>query len=187
MWWARLLNNISGFLGGALPPVGDYESIETHVVGSGGTSSISFTTIPSTYKHLQIRAIARMSSSAENMSLRFNGDSGNNYNSHFIEASGSGTPVCGNGTGSGIQNRIFTAVYVADANIFSAQIIDILDYSNTNKYKTVRNLSGADRNGLSTWLNFSSGLWMNSAAISTITFTNNFAQYSHFALYGIKG
>jgi hypothetical protein len=135
---------------------------------------------------LQLRVSAKVATSAANMNLRFNGDStAGNYNSHWLE--GNGTSIgAGSGIGSGVTNQIFSAVYVADANIFAGQIIDILDYASTNKYKTVRNLSGAYRNGLSTWLMFSSGLWLSTSAISTLTITNNFSQYSSFALYGIK-
>ena len=76
------------------------------------------------------------------------------------------------------------------ANMFGSGVIDILDYANTNKYKTVRTLSGDDKNG-SGYVVFGSGLWQNTNAVSTITLTNhgatNFQQYSSFALYGIKG
>ena len=165
---------------------GSYESIATVTVGAGGQSSISFTSIPSTYTHLQIRANAQVSTSAANMSMRFNSDStAGNYNCHWISTNGSAVSS-GSGSGSGVTNAIFSGIYVADANIFTGQVIDILDYANTNKYKTVRLLTSADRNGLANWLDFSSGLWLSTSAISTITITNNFTQYTSFALYGIK-
>jgi hypothetical protein len=67
-------------------------------------------------------------------------------------------------------------------------ICDVLDYANTNKFKTLRSLTGNDRNGSgSIWLD--SGLWRSTSAITSIKFTTGtaFAQYSQFALYGIKG
>ena len=76
-----------------------------------------------------------------------------------------------------------------DANIFSGVVIDLLDYANTSKYKTMRGFGGADRNGAGL-ISFSSGSWQNTAAITTLTFTlqaGNFTQYSTIALYGIKG
>ena len=75
------------------------------------------------------------------------------------------------------------------SGIFSGGVIDILDYANTNKYKTSRGLSGYDANG-SGLLYLASGLWMNTAAITSIEITDalgNFATNSTFALYGIKG
>jgi hypothetical protein len=71
----------------------------------------------------------------------------------------------------------------------TAAIIDILDYQNTNKYKTVRDLSGYDSNGAG-YLFYRSGLWMSTTAINRLDITSTggtLAQYSSFALYGIKG
>ena len=74
------------------------------------------------------------------------------------------------------------------ANIFGTGIIDILDYADTSKYKTVRTLFGYDANG-SGYIAFSSNLWQSTSAITSITMTpvNGIAEYSSFALYGIKG
>lgn len=36
-------------------PSTDYDSIATTTVGAGGAASITFSSIPSTYQHLQIR------------------------------------------------------------------------------------------------------------------------------------
>jgi hypothetical protein len=72
--------------------------------------------------------------------------------------------------------------------IMGAGIIDILDYANTNKYKTARSLRGYDANGSGN-MSLISGLWMNTAAISNITLTargGSVDQYTTFALYGIK-
>ena len=80
----------------------------------------------------------------------------------------------------------------SDSSSYPAvSVIDILDYANTNKYKTIRALTGQDGNGTGTatdWrLTFGSGLWMNTNAITSIKTVNvNFRNYSHIALYGIK-
>jgi len=60
---------------GAMFPLGMVQ------VGSGGSATISFTSIPSTYKHLQIRGIARNTSGSgfNKMNIRFNSDSGSVY------------------------------------------------------------------------------------------------------------
>ena len=77
----------------------------------------------------------------------------------------------------------------AASGIFGVGIIDILDYTNTNKFKTTRSFTGRDANG-SGWVWFGSSLWKNSAAINTITIIptigTGFQQYTQFALYGIK-
>jgi len=81
MWWARLLNNIAGFLGGAIPITGDYESIAT-AIGTGSSGTITFGSIPSTYKHLQIRSIQRVASGNAYIKVQFNNDTNSNYTYH---------------------------------------------------------------------------------------------------------
>ena len=67
-------------------------------------------------------------------------------------------------------------------------VADILDFNSTNKYKTVRGLGGYDGNDTNGIVTFRSGAWMNTAAVTSITLLPNssFAQYSSFALYGVK-
>ena len=159
-----------------------FESIQTVTVGSGGQSSISFSSIPSTYKHLQIRCFWRDAGGAE-MKGEFNSDTTTtNYYRHYLQGDGSGV-------GAGANNlNSFGGFYAGAASQFGITIMDILDYTNTNKNKTVRTLWGYDSNG-SGYMGFSSGLWSNTSAISNITLKTtgtNFVQYSSFALYGIK-
>jgi hypothetical protein len=83
---------------------------------------------------------------------------------------------------------MFGSAGISAAPIFRASVLDILDYSNTNKYKTLRALDAGDSNGSGN-MEILSNLWMNTAAITSITLTldsGNFTQYSSFALYGIK-
>jgi hypothetical protein len=170
----------------------DYESISTITVGSGGASNITFSSIPSTYTHLQIRSIARGTVAQGEMQTfyRFNSDSGSNYAFHLLRGNGSG--VFSDGGASASQTSAATRYSAANAasGIFGVGITDILDYANTSKNKTVRNLGGVDANG-SGQVYFTSGLWMNTSAITSITIGINdggsFAEYSQFALYGIKG
>lgn len=188
-----MLNNIAGVLAPTTPLVtNSYEAIESFTVGSGGTGTITFSSIPSTFKHLQIRLSAATTTSAGDgayFNIRFNSDSGSNYSYHDLYGVGSGTP-----TASGLATQ--TAIYgqriseAGNTNIFGAGVIDILDYTSTNKNKTLRMLGGYDANGSGSIYEVS-GAWYNSStAISSITLTpdtNSFAQYSTFALYGIKG
>lgn len=163
------------------PVTNSYESIATVTVGSGGSSQIDFTSIPSTFKHLQLRAYAKGSTNLYSP-IRFNGDSPTtNYKLH--ELYGNGTSVTSVADSNAYINNIL-------GTNFNGVIMDILDYTSSNKNKTVRMLSGINNNGTGSVL-FTSILWMNSTdAISSIRFTvntGNFAEYSKFALYGIKG
>jgi hypothetical protein len=179
-------------------PPSSYESIATVTVGSGGAANVEFTSIPSTYTHLQIRGIARNSNASNgglNINMQFNSDTSSNYSYHYLGTyQGEGAAVWAGGT----ANESFTVPFLMPtnslgANIFSAGIIDILDYKNTNKYKTVRALGGYDMNGATSgynYLNFDSGNWRSTNAITSIKLygsTANFMQYTQFALYGIRG
>ena len=160
-----------------------FESIATVTVGSGGAANVEFTSIPSTFTHLQIRGIARTGTD-QSVLVTFNNAS-STYKNHYLEGTGT-SAIAGAETNSGIA---LYSVSVSNANIFSAFVWDILDYANTNKNKVLRALNGFDRNGTG-YVDLDSGLWVNTAAITTITITptgsTTFQQYSHFALYGIK-
>ena len=167
-----------------------FESIQTVTVGSGGQSSISFSSIPSTYKHLQLRAFANITT-ADAALLQFNSDTSSSYNGHRLYGNGSAAGAGAQGGGSSVTNIAIpaTAGFPSASSTFGISIIDILDYTNTNKYKTVRGLSGWDGNG-SGYVDFGSGLWRNTSAVSSITYSaasGSFVQYSSFALYGVKG
>lgn len=181
------------FSAGVTPSTNSYESIATYTVGSGGSNTIEFTSIPSTYKHLQLRMMTRTTGASmpSYQSLRFNTIT-TGYNNHTLEGNGSSASA-------GYENLVDrinfgqTVASTGTANSFGVCIIDILDYQNTNKYKTLRDLEGWDNNGSGAVI-FRSGLWQNTAAISSIkvgpeNFSGsvNYSQYSSFALYGIKG
>lgn len=166
-----------------------YESIQTVTVGFGGQATVTFSSIPNTYKHLQIRCIAKMTSGGGPFANRitFNSDTGTNYSDHNLNGSGASVSAGGAASTTYIRNWDFTGS--GATNIFGTGVIDVLDYADTNKNKTVRCLSGYDANGSGS-IFLSSGLWRSTSAISSMTFTpesGSYAQYSQFALYGIKG
>ena len=183
--------NILGIIASSqVTAAGDFESIATQTVGSGGSSSVTFSSIPATYTHLQVRmtTLSDVATGAggANVNLTFNSDTGSNYAWH--ELYGTGASVA---AGAGTSQAFIKTGYTADstASYTGACVIDILDYINTNKYKTIRALAGSDINGSGGYILFRSGLWQNTNTITSITLTNqsgNLKQYSHFALYGIK-
>jgi hypothetical protein len=170
-----------------------YESIQTVTVGAGGSSSFSFLSISSSYKHLQLRYLATSASGnpSDQIILRFNSDSSSaNYTTHQLQGDGSAASAYGSGTGGFAGAYLDKALNGTGANIFGTGVTDLLEYANTNKYKTVRSLQGYDANG-SGYITLQSALWLNTAAITSITgvlsSSSNFNQYSSFALYGVKG
>jgi hypothetical protein len=182
-----MLNNVVGLLNdGVIAPLNSYESISTVTVGSGSPTTVSFTSIPSTYTHLQIRALAAKGGTTDWGYMTLNSDTGANYSYHTLKGNGSSASA---GAGSS-QNYMLTVVCNQSATTFSTAVIDFLDYTNTNKNTTVRSLVGFDTNGGGE-VYLTSGAWYNTAAVTGITFTTlsgtGFSQYSSFALYGIKG
>lgn len=164
--------------------------LQVITVGAAGASSVTFTNIPGTYSHLQVRALVRTSHAAviRNLGVRINSDSGSNYANHVLQGNGSAA--------SASADTSITYSYIgiaaganANSNVFGANVIDILDYANTNKYKTLRNLNGVDNNGDGSVF-LKSGLWQSTSAITSLSFSieggANITQYSQFALYGVK-
>lgn len=153
-----------------------FESIATAVVGSGGTTSVTFSSIPSTFAHLQIRAFLKIQSYGE---ITLN--SGSFARRHYLYGDGASVAA-----GSDTANAVFASA----STYFYATIWDLLDYNSTNKNRTYRVLNGGDNNG-SGVIHLFSGLDTTTTATNSITITGtgggSFAQYSHFALYGIKG
>jgi len=171
-----------------------YESIATVTVGSGGASDITFSSIPATYTHLQIRGLGRTtqnSTGADDLLINFNSDTSTNYSYHDLTGDGTSASASAQSTIAFISISSMLPRLQQSANSFGVAVIDILDYANTNKYKTTRALAGLDINAAGGFIALRSGNWRNTNAITTITLkpesSRIFAQYSQFALYGIKG
>ena len=185
--------NILGIIASSklIAAAGDFQSIATVSVGGGGAANVEFTSIPGTFTHLQIRGIHRSTATTPGafyaIKYQYNGDTGSNYTYHYIVGTGSAA----NAFAGTSQSDGWAGVCTSDgitASVYSAGVIDILDYANTNKYKTMRILDGTDANGTGEAF-FMSSLWMSTSAITSIKLypnTDNWAQYSSFALYGIK-
>jgi hypothetical protein len=162
---------------------GDFDSIARTTVGAGGSTSIVFSSIPQTYKHLQIRAIARNTTQVNWVQAYFNSDSTtSNYSRHQMSANGSTTSA-------NFGNDYLQFLVPTFGDYFGIGIVDILDYADTNKYTTTKIIGGYSLNG-SGVVQVVSNAWLNTSAVTSITLNMNgdtFGQYSSFALYGIKG
>jgi hypothetical protein len=164
------------------------------VAGTGSSENITFTSIPSNYKHLQIRGILRGTSSAgiSNAAIRLNSDTTEvNYASHHLGGDGGSVFVYGSASGPVYLPNCFPYSDQA-ANVMGVVLIDIHDYASTTKYKTIRNYCGiATNSGVSVGaVNLGSGLWENTNAVSSLTISGlgvNFTTSTTFALYGMVG
>ena len=172
----------------SVPENGAYDSIATTTVGAGGSSSITFSSIPQKYTHLQIRGIVRTPGNASFMAIGTS--SGANYGAQgHLLSGGNGGSIYANSLNTTGTKGLALDLYVGSlvANQFGVYIIDILDYANTTKYKTVRAITGYE--DASSTVNSIGHHYTTLNAITSIVLTGdgNYAQYSHFALYGIKG
>jgi len=159
-----------------------YVPIATQTIGSA-TSSVTFSSIPSTYQDLVLVSSVTNSSSGSNYSLsfRFNGDTGSNYSDTYLYGNGS-SAASGRESGTFVNIGNTTSI----TGTFTPTITHIMNYANTTTYKTVMgrgNNSGAYVMG-------AVGLWRSTAAITSMVIApefsaNNWNAGSTFTLYGI--
>jgi hypothetical protein len=177
-----------------------YEAIAT-LSGTGSSDTITFSSIPNTYKHLQIRGIQVVdygSSDYGNAGVRFNGDSNYNYTTHamrgYYDTTANQQGINYTLGGAGVTYGMILGAYLgSNTNTMFPTIIDILNYANTGNRKVAKGWSG------STYLNNSSAnrgflqtastFWDSTAAINSISlFASNgsWNTKTKFTLYGIK-
>ena len=168
-----------------------FHHLETVRLG-GNAASVTFSNLDrySDFQHLQLRYVLRTDRASvpySNGALRLNGDTGSNYNAHYLVGTGSAVSsgFVSSATSMLIGNQpggTFTT------SAFAAGIFDFLDAYDTTKFTTVRCLSG--HTGNDTTVSLQSGLWRNTAAVTSITVLNwdsaNLAAGSRFSLYGLK-
>jgi hypothetical protein len=180
-------SSISGSLSSA--PTNSYFPIASYTVPATAQASITFAGIPQTFTHLQIRGTARSSNGSANgdsISVSFNENT--TYRSHYLYGEGSGSGQSGTDT---IRNYVGRAPSASDlASVYGAFVCDILDYANTNKYKTGRSLLGFDENGVGGSIFLTSFLYQDTAATTSLTFTIYggylFNEYTNISIYGVN-
>jgi len=185
-----LLNFLAAVSGNGAGGGGSFESIAT-ANGTGSSGTITFSSIPSTYKHLQIRVMTRSSSTGRNIQVRFNSDTGANYAQHNLRGNGATAAAAGSASVTEIEAG-WIATSADLTNVMGVSIIDFHDYASTTKNKTLRAISGLNNNNTTTneRIYLYSGLWMNTTAINSISLISNSGNWttaSVFSLYGIKG
>jgi hypothetical protein len=153
-------------------PTPTYTPLATVTLGSSA-SGITFSSIPATYRDL---ILICQYTNDNNPLVRFNSDSGNNYS--FVRMLGSGSAAFSDSD----VNQSGIAIATGSATSGQTSIVQIMDYSATDKHKTV-----LIRNGLaSTFVNASANRWANTPAINTISFqVGTYGAGSTFSLYGV--
>jgi len=179
-----------------IPFTSDFELLDSRVLSSSA-ANITFSnlnTLAAGYKHLQIRVLSRDTraiSGTNNVLMRFNSDTGSNYRQlHIMKGDGSNGSTYAEAQSSSIIP--FASPSANDtADAFTPAVIDLLDAFSSNKYTTSRTFRGTNvAAAYATQVVLASGLWMNTAALTEISFepiSASFAAKTMIALYGVKG
>jgi hypothetical protein len=185
-----ILGIIASGISGNLAPLSSYASIATFTLGSA-QSSVTFSSIPSTYTHLQLRILSqRTDANGDGLLIQFNSDTGNNYGSHYFNGNGASVGAGTLNTGVWATGCYTGFSSGTSASAFAGTVCDILDYTNTSKYTSTRALSGWSNISNSEGVGISSGLWRSTSAVTSIKIidpSTNLNTNSSYALYGIKG
>lgn len=179
--------SVRGWRGSSAAALPAFELISTQILASTA-SSVTFSSIPSTYKHLQVRLTMASSTALNDLAFQFNGDSGSNYAWHIMTGTSTSAVALAGPTQTSIRSVGHNGGQ--NASNWMAAIIDVLDFANTSKYKTAKVFGGyAYSSNFDTTV--SSGLWMNTAAITSLTLFNSasgvYNTGSRFSLYGVRG
>lgn len=165
-----------------------FELISAVTVGSGGASSIDFTSIPSTYTDLCLKISARCNNASllTIVNMTYNGST-SGYSSRYLEGTGS---AAASGLGGTSSNTLVGAVGAnATANTFGNVEVYIPNYAGS-AYKSASSDQVLETNGTTQYMELYAYLWSNTAAINQITLTPassaTFNQYSTAYLYGVK-
>jgi hypothetical protein len=169
-----------------------FELISTTVLGSA-TSSITLSSIPATYTSLQLRIVGRSANATEfdEISLRFNSDTGANYGHKYIQFQTSNQPTQTNATSQTAIRVVGIPANTAVANNFAALKMDITGYKSTAMKTNIRGFGGA-ANFVSSWANNASlftGLWNATTVVTSLTVAtwsgSNLAAGTRVSLYGV--
>jgi hypothetical protein len=159
-----------------------YEPIQTYTA-IGSSSTITFSSIPSTYTDLVMVVSAKTNTAAAQIYMTINGDTATNYSRTLISGTGSSAISAR----SSNQTVLFADYYgIMNTTDFNTDIFHFFNYANTTTFKTVLGRSNLAASGLDATVH----LWRKTPeAINTILVGNysyNFSSGSTFTLYGIK-
>jgi hypothetical protein len=150
--------------------------------------------ISQAFTHLKLILLCRSDRAAvdDPVAMRFNNDSGSNYDSQFLQSFGSSTNAAHQNAGTVFQYAGYTTGDTGAAN--KAGIIEIVIpyYTQTTFHKTYSGSGGAVLNSTVDDLRTitTAGVWRSTAAINRIAllpFTGtNFRTGSHLTIYGLN-
>jgi hypothetical protein len=158
-------------------PTPTYTPLATVTLGASA-SSVTFSSIPATYRDLILVADLILSSSnSQQIRVRLNADTGSNYS--FVNMLATTSAISQSGTTTGIR------IGHGFSGSRSSHILNLMDYSATDKHKTgiARGDNAANR------VEALANRWANTSAVTSMSAVvedaSNFASGSTFSLYGV--
>lgn len=177
-------------------PSASFDSIAT-ASGTGSSSQITFSSIPNTYQHLQLRIYSRLAGggpTVTDLELRINGDTGNNYVTHLGRAMSDNTATANNYTNSTRVQLLYAGTVAPNSGSEGFALIDIHDYASTTRKKVMRfqYTNGFEATDGLYGVFYGSALYnISNTAVSSILIQSgagqNFQTTTRIDLYGIKG
>lgn len=162
-----------------------YELIASVTVGSGGASSIDFTSIPSTYTDLVVVYSIRSSQSASFSPIYFSFN-GVTTNRTAKLLTGDGSTAGSASIGDAFTFNINAAS--STGSTFSNCAFYVPNYAGSTAKSFSADLV-SENNATTSYAWLAAGLWNNTSAITAVNLTNStysFVQYSTAYLYGVK-
>jgi hypothetical protein len=161
-------------------PTATYTPLATVTLGTA-TSSVTFSSIPATYRDLILVMDSLNSSGIEQLKLTLNSDTGSNY--PYVSMRGNGSSAL---SSSSSANPFALLDESAFANATNRHIhnVSIMDYSATDKHKTL--LSRANNAAIAT--DAIAIRWASTSAVTSINIfyqLGNINSGSTFNLYGV--
>jgi hypothetical protein len=166
--------------------------------GNGSSNTVTINSIPTTYKHLVVRATVRDSRSgsfADTIQMQFNNDSSTNYSRIAMRGINNSTFQTFRVTNQQASGEFapFELCSAGSTNslLHSANVSEILNYSSSTMFKTIRTFGGYVASATAASSGFAGGTYASTTPITRIDFTNNgsssFSSDTRFDIYGLVG
>jgi hypothetical protein len=161
-------------------PTPTYTPLATVTLGSDA-ATVTFSSIPATYRDLilVINGKTTRSGTENDIRVTFNSDTGSNYS--YVTMGGNGSSALSYQSGS----IAYIPVPNAGTSATAISILQIMDYSATDKHKTVI----AKGDSAAWFASATAGRWASTTALTSISFissvTGNIATGTTASLYGV--
>jgi hypothetical protein len=169
-----------------------FEHIATTTLASTATT-ITISSLPQNFKHLHIRTFSKVTSTTNsgNLYLRVNGDatSGRYFWSQNVGSTSSWQYNSDNTNETDMRFGVALSSATANLNAFSTHLIDISNYSATNKFTNIMSKGGYSVVSAASQINLASGGYNQTGAVTSLTIGTNetFAIGTTIAVYGLVG